>query len=356
MKKTKKYVLIIFVYFIPYIYGCNSNDNGYRIDLSKESIVSVDLSVLEKILLQTTDESMLYNIEQILPYKDCYLIQGKEKLCLFNSTGHYVSSVSRKGRGPGEFINLSSCYIYNDKVHIYSLSQKLILSFSFSKDSNFIYESKINIPDTLNFSYVLQSDIYDGRFFTHNAYDGIHGEVMPVLSVYDSDFNEIVSSEAKIPLGGRHFAVPFSSNCYGIVFTDFLNNKIFTLSDNVIDERFFVDFKNNNLPRSMKSVQDKIDYLTVNNKSRKVAVPVRIEKYKNYILFKLSYDRLPLLAVYNLDTGNNEVFRFIDKDGASFIYTTFTVVDDWLLLPSYPDENTIENPAIYKISLKNLLS
>ena len=132
---------------------------------------------------------------------------------------NYLASVGQKGRGPGEYIGISSYYVCDDTVSIYSNGSKSIQHYIF-KDSVFTHTKTSYVPDTLMFTLIVTSDNFFDRYITHNTYHGIGG-VVPSLSIYDRDFNHIASSTNTIPLGGRYYTSPFSINQYGVCFTDF---------------------------------------------------------------------------------------------------------------------------------------
>lgn len=234
----------------------------YVVDLRDniKDLILDDAGNVSKLQLETDADARLYSVQDIVNYRDGYLVRGREKICYFSKNGHYLASVGQKGRGPGEYIEISSYYVCDDTVSIYSNGSKSILHYIF-KDSVFAHIGTSQIPDTLMFSLIVTSNLFPDRYVTHNTYHGIGG-VVPSLSIYDREFNHIASSTNTIPLGGRYYTSPFSINQYGVCFTDFLNYTVFNLYNNRIDENAELYFKGCMIPRRYVSVEEKYKFLS----------------------------------------------------------------------------------------------
>ena len=311
-----------------------------------------DNESVKKLHLETDIEARLYSVQDIVNYRAGYLVRGREKICYFSKEGNYLASVGQKGRGPGEYIEISSYYVCDDTVSIYSNGSKSILHYIF-KDSVFAHIGTSQIPDTLMFSLIVTSNLFPDRYVTHNTYHGIGG-VVPSLSIYDWEFNHIASSTNTIPLGGRYYTSPFSINQYGVCFTDFLNYTVFNLYNNRIDENAELYFKGCMIPRRYVSVEEKYKFLSTFPDG--IAIPTFVLCYKEYFVVKVSYERIPLILLLDKSSGEYIVFRTLDEDGAQLIVTSLSVVDDnKLALSVLPDENTLDNPSIYLVNIGHLI-
>lgn len=326
----------------------------YVVDLRDniKDLILDDAGNVSKLQLETDADARLYSVQDIVNYRDGYLVRGREKICYFSKNGHYLASVGQKGRGPGEYIEISSYYVCDDTVSIYSNGSKSILHYIF-KDSVFAHIGTSQIPDTLMFSLIVTSNLFPDRYVTHNTYHGIGG-VVPSLSIYDREFNHIASSTNTIPLGGRYYTSPFSINQYGVCFTDFLNYTIFNLYNNRIDENAELYFKGCMIPRRYVSVEEKYKFLSTFPDG--IAIPTFVLCYKEYFVVKVSYERIPLILLLDKSSGEYIVFRTLDEDGTQLIVTSLSVVDDnKLALSVLPDENTLDNPSIYLVNIGHLI-
>ena len=326
----------------------------YVIDLPDhvKNLILDDNESVKKLHLETDIEARLYSVQDIVNYRAGYLVRGREKICYFSKEGNYLASVGQKGRGPGEYIEISSYYVCDDTVSIYSNGSKSILHYIF-KDSVFAHIGTSQIPDTLMFSLIVTSNLFPDRYVTHNTYHGIGG-VVPSLSIYDREFNHIASSTNTIPLGGRYYTSPFSINQYGVCFTDFLNYTVFNLYNNRIDENAELYFKGCMIPRRYVSVEEKYKFLSTFPDG--IAIPTFVLCYKEYFVVKVSYERIPLILLLDKSSGEYIVFRTLDEDGTQLIVTSLSIVDDnKLALSVLPDENTLDNPSIYLVNIGHLI-
>lgn len=326
----------------------------YVIDLPDhvKNLILDDNESVKKLHLETDIEARLYSVQDIVNYRAGYLVRGREKICYFSKEGNYLASVGQKGRGPGEYIGISSCYVCEDTVSIYSNGSKSIQHYIF-KDSVFTHTKTSYVPDTLMFTLLVTSDNFSDRYITHNTYHGIGG-VVPSLSIYDRDFNHIVSSANSIPLGGRYYTSPFSINQYGVCFTDFLNYTIFNFHHDRIDEGSELYFKGSMIPRRYVSVEDKYKFLSTFPEG--IAIPTFVLCYKEYYVIKVSYERIPLILLLDKNSGEYIVFRTLDEGGRQLIVTSLSIIDDnQLALSVLPDENTLDNPTIYLVNIERLI-
>jgi len=86
------------------------------IELGKNpSFISADsvFSDVEYVVLETTDESIFYDINKIELYNDrFYLLDGKQDAILvFDRNGKFEKKLLRKGQGPGEYVSLDDFFI-----------------------------------------------------------------------------------------------------------------------------------------------------------------------------------------------------------------------------------------------------
>src|SRR5690625_3212281 len=60
----------------------------------------------------------------------CILDYAQKKVHIFNSSGEYIESIGREGRGPGEFQFTTSVEVRNNEIHVLDLLQSKISVFS----------------------------------------------------------------------------------------------------------------------------------------------------------------------------------------------------------------------------------
>jgi hypothetical protein len=117
-----KQILIasILTFNLFFAYGCKSHTNNLldnnlipiELDKINDSLSFFDIfSKVEIIPLETTNLSLLsqMNFVKVIPYEDfIYILDSKQHLIQkFDSCGKYISTINKRGRGPGEYSLLS---------------------------------------------------------------------------------------------------------------------------------------------------------------------------------------------------------------------------------------------------------
>jgi hypothetical protein len=142
----RDYCYIILCLFI--IVGCHkstildvSNRLSVQIDKDEIMLLSADslYSSVTYIPLETTDESLFYEIDKLLIHGNVfYLLDRKQDIILtFDGEGKYRNKLSKKGHGQGEYLSLEDFFI--DDSLLYTLSsdsQRILvydLNFNFIK-------------------------------------------------------------------------------------------------------------------------------------------------------------------------------------------------------------------------------
>lgn len=332
--------------------GCNGNEDIYHLNTgNKQDITDVHVEQLEKVNLETNSNTLLYTINDITPFRSGYLIMGREKLLHFDSNGNYICQIGRKGRGPGEYLNLSSYYVHNDTVCIYCNNNHNIIKYTI-ESNECEYAGHTAIPDTLSISNLIQNRMYPDRYFSFNTYHGIGG-IVPCVSIYDRNFRPIATSTARIKDGGFGWPAPFGSNESGILFTDYMSYTVTELDDKKIDESRKLDFGTDNIPQKYLEYTDVMEAIHYLQDSSYIdrQLPTRMFKYGETLYIGL---RNGLIGTYGLRDRTSRIFRIVDREGAPMLYTTFSVHNGNIYIASAGSDNDIDNPPFYIIPVESL--
>lgn len=307
---------------------------------------------LKRVNIETNSNTLLYTINDISPFRSGYLIRGKEKLLYFDSCGNYLCQIGKKGRGPGEYIELSSYYASNDTVCIYSRSIHSILKYSIN-NNKCEYAGTTHIPDTLSITQLIQNNLYPDRYFSFNTYYGIGG-IIPCVSIYDSNFSPIASSSACIKDGGFGWPAPFGSNEYGVLFTDYMSYIVTKLTRDKIDETNRVDFSKDNIPEKYLEYTDVMETIRYMQDTTHISKqnPSRMFLSGNNLYVSM---RNGLIGFYDTTKNSSKIYRIIDTDGSPMLYTTFSVHKGCIYIASAGSDNDVDNPPFYIIPLKYLI-
>ncbi len=116
-------------------------DIDYKKELDiKESLTSYFFKHRKIVQLQTTEKSLISNINRIIIFNNRYYIfdHKSKSICIFDSKGKFIKRIKRVGKGPGEYIQITDFTIKPDKRQIILLCD-IPNSFIFlDLDGNFI--------------------------------------------------------------------------------------------------------------------------------------------------------------------------------------------------------------------------
>ena len=98
----------------------------------------------------TVDETLLSQVSDIKFSSDRIFVLSADVLCIFDLDGRYISTIQRKGRGPGEYQHLSDFDIVEDQSLIYALDnqaqQVIIYDFDGKYKRHFPMDSWATVP------------------------------------------------------------------------------------------------------------------------------------------------------------------------------------------------------------------
>lgn len=114
---------------------CFSEQQGNLQDIVRET---------EIIALENSPESAFANIDRIV-YGDnrFYILDkyGANKLLIFDDRGNFVRSIGRRGRGPGEYLQLESFTLKGDTLFLLDTNGQKILTYD--TDGNLLTEANL---------------------------------------------------------------------------------------------------------------------------------------------------------------------------------------------------------------------
>jgi hypothetical protein len=284
MKTKVSIIILIFILLI--CFSCNNlkkkqineSDNKkinlkiLKINGDINSLLQIDsiFSDFTIIPLETKEECLISRINKVLHYEDKFLLQDDaQKLLLFNTNGKFLYEVGKKGKGPGEFIELRDFDI--DKAgNIYILDWNRILKYSingifmkaypihFSHDNNY-FAGNMAIKNNDNFL------IWSGSIAIK---DKNKGKVFAIHEI--SKEGEVVKSfyPLKYHVGGNYNQFKRYKDLI-LIDPIFGSNIIYSINMEDVEGRYYIDFGERTLkipvPEGFTSLSDfkkriEIDY------------------------------------------------------------------------------------------------
>lgn len=301
------------LFFALLLGACSSSQKGeHNIDnivlKLSETDTKINLSEfvdsIAYIPLETNDQSLLGDINRIIVTENGdYLIADKEiasEVFVFDSMGHFLHKIGKRGKSPSEYIKLEDISYYNQSVYIWDSGNRKILEYSLngewknSYDFNYIAYSFSCVGDN---EFVFYCDYVPNRellkdnecpnFIRYNA------ETMSVES--DLYFDKDVPSRAYL-LSLNNLS---NNNIYST-----MNDTIYKVDGDLLKRKYVLNYKD-----SYKSNRESYinDILSSNSRdwSNKYLFPQLITYFecKNMDLFFLRFGKYLCYLFYYPETG-----------------------------------------------------
>lgn len=268
-----------------FVTSCNAQEVTKIINSERETSYSSDLtkitihsSGIKKIFeftpemsdsyyyvpLETTENSIIGNIDRVLRHDDRIFILDREKarsVFCFDGSGNFLFRLGKLGRGPGEYPDLLDMVLDPIANHIGILGEDVIIWYNIqdgiysgqdTKFDNFMvdrvsmYDSNTLIGYANNQCF---SKKYCSNFYRFTKDGNVIDQYMPIKNDEKDLYVE--------------YETPFSGGIYSSSFTHFLNDSIYVINEkNEMVPKYVVDYSDmaptdrSNLPRNSKKYGD----------------------------------------------------------------------------------------------------
>lgn len=142
----------------------------YSVDLDEiaTSPSPFKVDIRRVIPLETTDESVISDIKKAVFKNNQIYIQDRSshKLRIFSIDGKYIGSLSRQGRGPGEYIKLTDFDVDKDYIYVLSADNKKIIQYDYD---DFNKSVEIKVPEAVSKIHISDGNIWAGDIFTYQG-------------------------------------------------------------------------------------------------------------------------------------------------------------------------------------------
>ncbi len=90
-----------------------------KIDIQRPNPVPDILDKYHYITLETSDESLIGEIKKIVIQNDkLYVLNSQSTIKVFDDKGKFLSGIDKKGRGPGEYIEISDFQVLGNNIYV----------------------------------------------------------------------------------------------------------------------------------------------------------------------------------------------------------------------------------------------
>lgn len=297
--------------------------NGIRVidaDLTGRDVKEISLSEVDMLPLEYSEKSIVGGgINGVAQTKDGgYIIASSasntHRIMQFDKFGRYLRDIGHQGRGPGEFLDISSIFIISDTLYASSFYGKNIVRYLIEDDG---YEFLPPISyENLNWgiSYIFATDDIPDRYFVKNTYNGTPGYTTPLFTVYDRNWNIVDTCRTKHPEGGFKSSYPISHTGDKVYLSQIFVDTIFVADRNGIRPAFRLDFGKSDYPADIKyDVMKRYEYIQKHPDSRYLLHNASlVTDDKAYLC--LPSARALYLMVYDINDNKSSFYRILDED------------------------------------------
>lgn len=353
-----KNILLIFLISIILI-CCTNKNQQYHLEMGKASEDGIEIVVSNKLIndysfvksaryvfLESTVP--IASVDRLIIYNDTIIILDKkmQSVYLFSINGNYISEINKKGRGPGEYVNIDDFTVDNDIKEIVVLdrnSNKLLyydFEGEFQKDIDLGWKL-FNKVAYIDFNFFLQNS-------SSNFYNKEQCEFYTPLQKYDINSQGFIGY---FPDGNTmsHIGVDnnaFFSNGDNLYYMDNWSYKIYRIDTTEISNIFTLNFQGNEKfhtnNKNISNINDLIDsnyifdikHICVSEKFLSLCY------IKNRKLYQIVYDRNQGKTIFHSDSPIIVSVELLKKMIIHYSYPQFCHNDDFI---SIIQPSTIKN-------------
>jgi hypothetical protein len=389
--KEIKIILPLVLFLLIIQYSCKQAEDRSQADFESIRINPKDINPekyfsiskisnkVEYIPIETRNDVVFGEITQIEFRKGRYYILDKigKSIYIFNGEGKFLSKIRNIGKGPGEYLSISSFAVDKSQVYIHDDRKQIILVYD--SLGKFLYEDKTTL--IFNDFYFINKEhsyIYLGTFDNSNR-----------IKTNSSNLNRLIfRKNAKIVKMQLPFKYDeklrqypemtnhFSSFQDTISFIDGLDNFVYRINEEGnISKRFFVDFGEYYFP-----IEDRMKYngkrssLDFCKMTKFIETPTIIlinYSHKNriysFIYSKKSKNSLntvtswlndlkyiPISSASNLSVQDSSLLGYVDAKAFKNVFNQHNTLPSLLNLKEM-NERILDsdNPILVKISIKD---
>lgn len=289
------------------------NENDEIQDIYWENLPYVDLK---------DSNAVIGVIDKVIYTEKSFLVVAQGKMHLFDTTGTFMRQIGHIGRARNEYSSYSDCWIENNKIHLYDLNGKKIISYSMDGNIDKIQSLKPADGD-IPFNFVVP---FGKSYVGKCIWNGTKGQ-SPALALYDPEFQYIKPLGNLTVSSGLRLGYPLINAEKGsLLYWNPLDRKIFRISKDLsVEKEFEISFGSRNFPSTEDVDEYDIISLIQDQKWRaKHSGPITYVWEKNNSLLFLYYHGKELrLAKYNERNSHISSYRFVDSPESALYSCAF---------------------------------
>ena len=336
--------------------GCNTSDGTEqesdlpRIKAPLNDVVNISDFAESIRVIRLSNDSILRDIEKLLVDDDgnFFIIDSKgTTLQKYDKNGKFISQISRRGKGPGEYMEIYDFDIDNNQLIVYDANRDDLMYFDM--DGNYLTMKPTGLDYYLSFAAV-NDTIYacHGGSYTDVFLNGEKIYKTPPKSPAEADMDYIHSSH-QLPKNGDE-----------VYWERVYNDTIYRATAQGAKPAFIIDFGPLKIPADIPMNNDVLGNPDMNQYSRN---PSNIQISDKFITFQFTSSTHIYNCIYNRATQKSYVFKVLNNDlnPIPFDGEVFAIREDKMymimgadMLCSYLDFLKSENKKEHKEIIKKI--
>ena len=290
---------LFLLFLVLSLFNCSDISKEYK-NIEHRIVIDSAINVKHKfvvsskkaIQLETTSESLLGNIQEVVANDDYLFILSSDQIYQFWMNGEFVRVVCKKGRGPQEMIEIRRMVLKNNLLYLFGLGHSMLI---FDMDGNLVKA----IP-TLGRGDFWNFHPNDSETFWVHLYADMKGNNPYYLSLIDSTMTPIDNWQPKSGEGmslymqTKNFVEDENNTLYYFHHT---SNVVSRLADNESIPEFLFDFgkktPNYELIATLSTPEE------INEKFYNHSKLMEVGFLNDYLFFKYCESKPPFVPIRN---------------------------------------------------------
>lgn len=319
------------------LFGCKEKSqlpafqlHDLSITTTQQNIQTIDLetiaSTTETIQLDTNEQTPILGIiNHLYECKDFIYIIADGCLYRYSKTGNFDIKIGAKGRGPGEYLYISSIStnITDKSINLFDVTTQSLLKYD--NEGNYLSKNEIKPNETYT---------YLRSFFPYNnslIFGTLSNSVIPNIYIADpstNEFRQISKQEREMEEGEviMGSSILFGDPSKPIIY-NYFNDTIYTINNNTLQPQLLAKGKELRMEFEMLTL-DKLAEISSTYLQMSNIVQLGDNLLFFYTLSRLEgQKRVPILSLYNTTTNTySQNITISDKSGQITITSRDKVV------------------------------
>ena len=351
----------------------NHKEDKSLVNVSVNLDTAQDVTIGDIVWLETSDSAMIYDISNLFPMEDEYVIQSRSFIKIFDTDGNYQGEMAVKGQGPGEFNWIGNVWADDTVFYLADGGHSAKKILQYDKNGTFLGESplfKSNeeeqeawTPDT----YFNPTEIYvtpnEGIYYVNGFLGG--AETGPYAMAYTADKDtepHLIHGLRRTDGNSFYNRVTIVPSSNEAIYWEHFKDTVYLCSPDTIRPWIALDYGKYTMPEEVSSLSDsfhrarKLEELEDKNDESNYAAPNRYFQFADGNLYYMTAmgDNIYIVNL-KPDNYSTTVNRITIPEGSTIKpQLFFKIIGDEVLVSVIDEGNPDRNGGIAKLKLSDL--